>query len=197
MNTSYLDIWYLNSVWSLLSSICCGDKISVKGNLVVIEKNTPFLWMKRKFNGNSRNDVYQLVDNLFTMSEYHLKEKENVIKSVISFKSNIILGIRGLLNLRETYIDDNRFLSLFNSSLEKMKILRQYYHEENEVKLFEELEDQIFIKNDIYVHKSSNNLQNSLNQENKVNITQQNENLTSQTGNKNGSNSKINKSLKK
>jgi len=197
MNTNYLDIWYLNSVWSLLSSICCGDKISVKGNLVVIEKNTPFLWMKRKFNGNSRNDVYQLVDNLFTMSEYHLKEKENVIKSVISFKSNIILGIRGLLNLRETYIDDNRFLSLFNSSLEKMKILRQYYHEENEVKLFEELEDQIFIKNDIYVHKSSNNLQNSLNQENKVNITQQNENLTSQTGNKNGCNSKIYKSLKK
>ena len=46
MNTNYLDIWYLNSVWSLLSSISCGDKISVKGNLVIIEKNLPFLWMK-------------------------------------------------------------------------------------------------------------------------------------------------------
>lgn len=179
MNTNYLDIWYLNSVWSLLSSISCGDKISVKGNLVIIEKNHPFLWMKRKFNGNSRNDVFQLIDTLLTMSEYHLKERENIAKSVISFKTNIILGIKGLLNLRETYIDDNRFLSLFNSSLEKMKILRQYYNEEDEVKKFENLEDQIFIKNNMYISS------NVLNQNNNSNLTNTIENNNSNVSNEN------------
>lgn len=159
MNTNYLDIWYLNSVWALLSSISSGDKISIKGNLVTVEKNHPFLWMKRKYNGDSRVDVYQLIDNLFTMSEYHLKENEHINKNVTSFKYNIILGIQGLLNLRETYIDDNRFLSIFNSSLEKMKILKKFYKEEEEIKQFNGLEGQIFIiNNKIIVQESSNRL---------------------------------------
>ena len=157
MNTNYLDIWYLNSVWSLLSSISSGDKISIKGNLVTVEKNHPFLWMKRKYNGDSRVDVYQLIDNLFTMSEYHLKEEEHISKNVTSFKYNIILGIQGLLNLRETYIDDNRFLSIFNSSLEKMKILKTFYKEEEEIKQFNGLEGQIFIKNNKFVIPESSN----------------------------------------
>tara|TARA_B100000029_G_C17440079_1_gene911126 strand:- start:344 stop:943 length:600 start_codon:yes stop_codon:yes gene_type:complete len=158
MNTNYLDIWYLNSVWSLLSSISSGDKISIKGNLVTVEKNHPFLWMKRKYNGDSRVDVYQLIDNLFTMSEYHLKENGHVNKNVTSFKYNIILGIQGLLNLRDTYIDDNRFLSIFNSSLEKIKILKKYYKEEDEINQFTGLEGKIFINNNFIVPKSSNRL---------------------------------------
>ena len=36
---------------ALLSSISSGDKIGIKGNLVTIEKNHPFLWMKRKYYG--------------------------------------------------------------------------------------------------------------------------------------------------
>ena len=147
MNTNYLDIWHLNSVWSLLSSISSGDKISIKGNLVNVEKNHPFLWIKRKYNGDSRVDVYQLINNLLKMSGYHLKEEEDINKNVTSFKFNILLGIQGLLNLRDTYIDDNRFLSIFNSSLEKMKILKIYYKEKEEIKLFNGLEREIFIKN--------------------------------------------------
>ena len=158
MNTNYLDIWYLNSVWSLLSSISSGDKISIKGNLVTVEKNYPFLWMKRKYNGDSRVDVYQLIDNLLTMSAYHLKEEEYIKKNVTSFKYNIVLGVKGLLNLRDTYIDDNRFLSIFNSSLEKIKILKDYYKEKEEITEFLGLEDKIFIKNDkYYLQESSNN----------------------------------------
>lgn len=180
MNTNYLDIWYLNSVWSLLSSISCGDKISIKGNLVLIEKNHPFLWMKRKFNGNSRSDVFQLIDTLFSMSDYHLKEKENISKSVISFKNNIILGIKGLLNLRETYIDDNRFLSIFNSSLEKMKVLKIYYTDEDEKAKFEELENQIFIKTNKFIFYNNLETNNSdfINDEDNLDINnhQQNNN---------------------
>jgi len=158
MNTNYLDIWYLNSIWSLLSSISSGDKISIKGNLVTIEKNHPFLWMKRKYNGDSRVDVYQLIDNLLTMSGYHLKEEEHINKNVSSFKYNIILGIQGLLNLRDTYIDDNRFLSIFNSSLEKIRILKKFYKEEEEIKQFNGLEGRIFIKNKLVVPESPNRL---------------------------------------
>ena len=163
MNTNYLDIWYLNSVWSLLSSISSGDKIKIKGNLVTIEKNHPFLWIKRKYNGDSRVDVYQLIDHLFIMSEYHLKEEEHINKNVTSFKYNIIFGIQGLLNLRDTYIDDNRFLSIFNSSLEKMKILKKFYKDEDEIKQFNELESQIFIKNNIFTEKNIQDATSSIN----------------------------------
>jgi len=155
MNTNYLDIWYLNSVWSLLSSISSGDKIGIKGNLITIEKNHPFLWIKRKYNGDTRVNIFQLIEHLLSMSEYHLKEEEHINKNVSSFKYNIILGIRGLLNLRDTYIDDNRFLSIFNSSLEKIKILKIYYHEVIELDQFTALEGQIFLKN-----KSISNTQN-------------------------------------
>lgn len=175
MNTTYLDIWYLNSVWSLLSSISSGDKIGIKGNLVTIEKNHPFLWMKRKYYGDSRADVYQLIDNLLTMSAYHLKEKEDIKKNVTSFKYNIISGMKGLLNLRDTYIDDNRFLSIFNSSLEKMTILKDYYKEDEENKQLKELEDKIFIKNDKY--SISQSIENSItnnNSENKNDIHTEN-----------------------
>lgn len=148
MNNNYLNIWHLNSMWSLLGSISSGDKVSIKGNLLTVEKNHPFLCIKRKFNGDSRNDIFQLLDDLFHMSDYHLKEQNDKKKDVHSFKFNIIYGLNGLLNLRNTYIDDSRFLSIFNSSLEKVKILKKYYIEENEIQKFTELEKQIFIKND-------------------------------------------------
>ena len=76
------------------------------------------------------------------------REQNDKKKDVHSFKFNIIYGLNGLLNLRSTYIDDSRFLSIFNSSLEKVKILKKYYVEENEIQKFTELEKQIFIKND-------------------------------------------------
>ena len=41
MNNNYLNIWHLNSMWSLLGSISSGDKFSIKGNLLTIEKNHP------------------------------------------------------------------------------------------------------------------------------------------------------------
>lgn len=175
MNTTYLDIWYLNSVWSLLSSISSGDKIGIKGNLVTIEKNHPFLWMKRKYYGDSRADVYQLIENLLTMSAYHLKEKEDIKKNVTSFKYNIISGMKGLLNLRDTYIDDNRFLSIFNSSLEKMTILKDYYKKDEENKQLKELEDKIFIKNDKYsISESIDSSITNNNSENKNDIHTEN-----------------------
>ena len=64
MNNNYLNIWHLNSMWSLLGSISSGDKVSIKGNLLTVEKNHPFLCIKRKFNGDSRNDVFQLLNDL-------------------------------------------------------------------------------------------------------------------------------------
>tara|TARA_Y100000389_G_scaffold69121_1_gene65745 strand:- start:511 stop:963 length:453 start_codon:yes stop_codon:yes gene_type:complete len=136
-------------MWSLLGSISSGDKVSIKGNLLTVEKIHPFLCIKRKFNGDSRNDVFQLLNDLFDMSDYHLKEQNDKKNNVYSFKFNIINGLNGLLNLRSTYIDDSRFLSIFNSSLEKVKILKKYYVEENEILKFTELEKQIFIKNNI------------------------------------------------
>jgi len=147
MNNNYLNIWHLNSMWSLLGSLSAGDKVSIKGNLLTIEKNTPFLWIKRKFNGDARNDVFQLLDDLFNMSNYHLKEDNDIKNNVSNFKFNILYGIDGLLNLRNTYIDDSRFLSIFNSSLEKLKILKKYYKKNNELNKFTELEKQIFVKN--------------------------------------------------
>lgn len=148
MNNNYLNIWHLNSMWSLLGSISSGDKISIKGNLLTIEKNHPFLCIKRKFNGDTREDVFQLLSDLFNISDYHLKEENDVKNNVNSFKFNILYGITGLLNLRKTYIDDTRFLSIFNSSLEKIKIIKKYYTKDNELSKFSELEKQIFIKND-------------------------------------------------
>ena len=66
-----------SSIKYLLGSISSGDKVSIKGNLLTVEKIHPFLCIKRKFNGDSRNDVFQLLNDLFDMSDYHLKEQND------------------------------------------------------------------------------------------------------------------------
>jgi hypothetical protein len=81
------------------------------------------------------------------MTEYHFKEKNNIKQNVESFKQNILLGLNGLLELRSTYIDDARFLSLYDSELEKIKKIKQYFIENNENFKFEGIENKIFIQN--------------------------------------------------
>ena len=124
MNSNLLDVWNLNSLWKLLSSIKNGDKLSIRGNLIEIDRDTPLLFLKRKYYGDKRSDIFNFVDYLFEITEHHLKNENHVLKSVDSFKRNIIDGIRGLLNLKETYKDDNSFLSSFYSSLEKISLLK-------------------------------------------------------------------------
>jgi hypothetical protein len=148
MNNNYLDIWHLNSTWSILSSICSGDKIGINGNLVTIHKQNPLIWIKRKMSGNSRDDVFRLITDLIEMTNYHLKEDNHIKNDVDSFKHNIINGVYGLINLRSTYIEDSRFLSIFNSYLEKIKQLKHYFNSDNERERFDELEKKIFMRND-------------------------------------------------
>jgi hypothetical protein len=195
MNNNYLDIWHLNSTWCLLGNVSAGDKLSIKGNLLTIEKHYPLLWIKRKINGDGRNDVYHLINDLFNMSEYHLREQNDIKKSVSNFKYNIIQGVIGLLNLRATYIDDVRFLSIFNSSLEKIKILKQFYVNENDLEHFHEIEKQIFIKNNKVgissVPFNINNINNTSNNNVSNNNTSNNNILNNNNSNNNTSNNNI------
>ena len=189
MNNNYLDIWHLNSTWCLLGNVSAGDKLSIKGNLLTIEKHYPLLWIKRKINGDGRNDVYHLINDLFNMSEYHLREQNDIKKSVSNFKYNIIQGVIGLLNLRATYIDDVRFLSIFNSSLEKIKILKQFYVNENDLEHFHEIEKQIFIKNNkVGISSIPLNINNNTN----TNTNTTSNNNTSNNNNTNNNNTSNN-----
>jgi len=147
MNSNLLDIWNLNSLWCLLSSIKVGDKISIRGNLISVDRNTPFLFLKRKYYGDKRDDLFQFVAYLFEITEHHLKEKNYIKKNVDSFLQNILNGIKALLNLRETYNDDIRFLSIFNSCLEKISLLKKYYKDNtDEYNIFLDIESKISIK---------------------------------------------------
>ena len=203
MNNNYLDIWHLNSTWCLLGNVSAGDKLSIKGNLLTIEKHYPLLWIKRKINGDGRNDVYHLINDLFNMSEYHLREQNDIKKSVSNFKYNIIQGVIGLLNLRATYIDDVRFLSIFNSSLEKIKILKQFYVNENDLEHFHEIEKQIFIKNNkvgissvpLNINNSNNNTNTNTNTSN--NNTSNNSNNNTNTSNNINNNTSNNNNVNK
>ena len=143
MNTNLLDIWNLNSLWRLLSSIQVGDKVSIRGNLITVDRNTSFLFMKRKYYGDKRSDLHQFITYLFEITEYHLKEKNYIKKNVESFLHNVLNGIKALINLRETYCDDNRFLSIYNSSLEKISILKKYYIDNNDYEVFLDIESKI------------------------------------------------------
>tara|TARA_Y100000389_G_scaffold78169_1_gene74973 strand:- start:738 stop:1229 length:492 start_codon:yes stop_codon:yes gene_type:complete len=146
MNSNLLDVWNLNSLWKLLSSIKNGDKLSIRGNLIEIDRDTPLLFLKRKYYGDKRSDIFNFVDYLFEITEHHLKNETHVLKSVESFKRNIIDGIKGLLNLKETYKDDNSFLSSFYSSLERISLLKKYYNEkEPEYNLFIDIESKIVL----------------------------------------------------
>lgn len=145
MNSHLLDVWNLNSTWNLLSSISAGDKLSIRGSLVLIDKNTPFLFLKRKYYGDKRDDILNLINILFDMTIYHLKEENDKKENSINLKKNIIDGINGIIQLRNTYIDDVRFLSLFNSSLEKIKKLEIYYKNDNTYNDYKTLESKIFL----------------------------------------------------
>lgn len=143
MNTNLLDIWNVNSLWRLLSSIQVGDKISIRGNLITVDRDTPFLFMKRKYYGDKRSDLHQFITYLFEITEYHLKEENYTKKNVDSFLHNVLNGIKALINLRETYCDDNRFLAIYNSSLEKISILKKYYRGKDIYEVFLDIESKI------------------------------------------------------
>lgn len=143
MNTNLLDIWNVNSLWRLLSSIQVGDKISIRGNLITVDRDTPFLFMKRKYYGDKRSDLHQFITYLFEITEYHLKEENYTKKNVDSFLHNVLNGIKALINLRETYCDDNRFLAIYNSSLEKISILKKYYRDKDSYEVFLDIESKI------------------------------------------------------
>ena len=146
MNSNLLDVWNLNSLWKLLSSIKNGDKLSIRGTLIEIDRGIPLLFLKRKYYGDKRTDIFNFIDYLFEITEHHLKNENHVLKSVQSFKRNIIDGIKGLLNLKETYKDDNSFLSSFYSSLEKISLLKKYYNENDiEYNLFIDIESKIVL----------------------------------------------------
>jgi hypothetical protein len=146
MNSNLLDVWNLNSLWKLLSSIKNGDKLSIRGNLIEIDRDTPLLFLKRKYYGDKRSDIFNFIDYLIEITEHHLKNENHILKSADSFKRNIIDGIKGLLNLKETYKDDNSFLSSFYSSLEKISLLKKYYKEkEPEYSLFVDVESKIIL----------------------------------------------------
>lgn len=147
MNTNLLDIWNLNSLWRLLSSIQIGDKISIRGNLITVDRDTPFLFMKRKYYGDKRSDLHQFITYLFEITEYHLKEENYTKKNVDSFLHNVLNGIKALINLRETYCDDIRFLAIYNSSLEKISILKKYYRDKDSYEVFLDIESNICLKN--------------------------------------------------
>lgn len=147
MNTNLLDIWNLNSLWRLLSSIQVGDKVSIRGNLITVDRDTPFLFMKRKYYGDKRSDLHQFITYLFEITEYHLKEENYTKKNVDSFLHNVLNGIKALINLRETYCDDIRFLAIYNSSLEKISILKKYYRDKDSYEVFLDIESNICLKN--------------------------------------------------
>tara|TARA_B110000259_G_scaffold131427_1_gene148290 strand:+ start:2811 stop:3305 length:495 start_codon:yes stop_codon:yes gene_type:complete len=147
MSTNLLDIWNLNSLWRLLSSIQIGDKVSIRGNLITVDRNTTLLFLKRKYYGDKRSDLHQFISDLFEITEFHLKEENYKKKKVDSFLQNILNGIKALINLRETYCDDNRFLAIYNSSLEKISILKKYYLNTNMCKIFLDIESNICQKN--------------------------------------------------
>jgi len=159
MNSNLLDVWNLNSLWKLLSSIKNGDKLSIRGNLIEIDRDTPLLFLKRKYYGDKRSDIFNFIDYLIEITEHHLKNENHILKSADSFKRNIIDGIKGLLNLKETYKDDNSFLSSFYSSLEKISLLKKYYKEkEPEYNLFVDVESKIILvgNNETFMNSITN-----------------------------------------
>ena len=163
MNSNLLDVWNLNSLWKLLSSIKDGDKLSIRGNLIQIDRTTPLLFLKRKYYGDKRSDIFNFIDYLFEITEHHLKNETHIMKSVDSFKRNIVSGIKGLLNLKETYKDDNSFLSSFYSSLEKISLLKIYYNDkEPEYELFVDIESKIlFVSKNETIYETLKNLNNN------------------------------------
>jgi hypothetical protein len=127
MNNNLLDIWELNSLWSLLSSINGGDKLCIRGNSVTIEKSTPTLGIRRTYYGDKREDVFPFIRNLLHFTQVHFNENNHIKYGVESFKINIISGLMGLLNLRETYKNDVSFLTNFKSIMEQISKLYEYF----------------------------------------------------------------------
>lgn len=171
MNTNLLDIWNLNSLWRLLSSIQVGDKISIRGNLISVDRNTPFLFLKRKYYGDKRSDLHQFITYLFEITDYHLKEENYVKHNVDSFLLNVLNGIKALINIRETYCEDVRFLAIYNSSLEKISILKKYYRDKETYEMYLDIESKISQKQIPSVKSEpidTNNIKNEKDDENIV-----------------------------
>jgi hypothetical protein len=165
MNTHLLDVWNLNSTWNLLSSISSGDKLSIRGSLIIIDKNTPLLFLKRKYYGDKREDIFNLLNILFEITLHHLKEKNDIKENNFSIRKNIISGLNGIIYLRDTYNDDIRFLSLLNSLLEKIKKLEPFFKEHNSYSDYKLIESKILLE-----EIDDNNLNNNnLNKNNKNN----------------------------
>lgn len=171
MNTNLLDIWNLNSLWRLLSSIQVGDKISIRGNLISVDRNTPFLFLKRKYYGDKRSDLHQFITYLFEITDYHLKEENYVKHNVDSFLLNVLNGIKALINIRETYCEDVRFLAIYNSSLEKISILKKYYRDKETYEMYLDIESKISQKQIPSIKSEpidTNNIKNEKDDENIV-----------------------------
>lgn len=171
MNTNLLDIWNLNSLWRLLSSIQVGDKISIRGNLISVDRNTPFLFLKRKYYGDKRSDLHQFITYLFEITDFHLKEENYVKHNVDSFLLNVLNGIKALINIRETYCEDVRFLAIYNSSLEKISILKKYYRDKETYEMYLDIESKISQKQIPSVKSEpidTNNIKNEKDDENIV-----------------------------
>ena len=154
----YLDIWYVNMMWNKLSSINIGDKLSICGNTLHIEKNTPLLPIKRRYYGNKRTDIYIFFENLFYHTIQHFESNNHVKHGVESYKLNIIKGFNGLLNVRQTYSDDIDFISTINSKLEKINKLTKYYEYEDEYKEFNEIKNKIIFYNESNESNESNEI---------------------------------------
>lgn len=171
MNTNLLDIWNLNSLWRLLSSIQVGDKISIRGNLISVDRNTPLLFLKRKYYGDKRSDLHQFITYLFEITDFHLKEENYVKHNVDSFLLNVLNGIKALINIRETYCEDVRFLAIYNSSLEKISILKKYYRDKETYEMYLDIESKISQKQIPSIKSEpidTNNIKNEKDDENIV-----------------------------
>jgi hypothetical protein len=170
MNNNLLDIWELNSLWSLLSSINGGDKLCIRGSSVTIEKNTPTLSIRRTYYGDKREDVYPFIRNLLHFTQVHFRDNTHLKYGVESFKINIISGLMGLLNLRETYKNDIRFLTNFKSIMEQISKLYEYFPNDDddssnvsEYMLLQEVRKKIFNNTPAFGPINTTNINTNIN----------------------------------
>ena len=192
MNTHLLDVWNLNSTWNLLSSISSGDKLSIRGSLIVIDKNTPLLFLKRKYYGDKRENIFNLLNILFDKTLFHLKEQNDIKENNLSIRKNIISGLNGIICLRDTYNDDIRFLSLLNSLLEKIKKLEPYFKHHNTYNDYKLIESKILLEEIDENNNNSNNNNSNNNNSNNNNSNNNNSNNNNSNNNKSNNNKYIN-----
>lgn len=105
--------------WSLLSRLRAGDKLSIQGDTVNIDKSSFFMGLKRSARGDTREALLSWIPQLVSST------KESFESFFIeSYHDKMIQrGIRGLLTLRETYQSDVSFISKLEVCLDKIRCL--------------------------------------------------------------------------